>query len=502
MASTHEQALDLPISDLLQVMMEGGKADKKTVDDLIKQIEKAKKSVPRRSPQKQTLESCSMLDEKEAKVIRIEDHHEYRPYFEMKADNMASVETLKAHMKAEGLEPSWLDRKGTLVQIPAETYVGAPKEYEGIIERLLQKNSQGDEARRPQWSRTVVWNTETEEYHRCMPVSMFQEVKKFHQGPKVEVEKNLKGMDKLYKTLLDTRARLMEAQHALAPLYEGAYRGKDGHAIKVKNPASNEGNDFQEEVGIEQCQSAATREQCYAHRDNMGNQGCLFMPDLAHLNPPLQGQAADDWETLKTAHCVDKRIVPFPFRKATDVDQEALQSAKMLKGEKKLYQSGRLPTSDDISDEDIEEPDDASDAVVKMYTDQIEKHYQAYSYNDGLHDGGNLIPLFWDKNGDSTYKKVEGLQNSIWDVKAMLHGTSGTDQSIDEKAAIKMQRMFRKTRNKLGKKMNGRCAPNWTRPTRIGKRSTKNSSTSRTCPRRNVKISTAKRKRRKQSTRK
>ena len=59
MASTHEQALDLPISDLLQVMMEGGKADKKTVDDLIKQIEKAKKSVPCRSPQKQTLESCS-----------------------------------------------------------------------------------------------------------------------------------------------------------------------------------------------------------------------------------------------------------------------------------------------------------------------------------------------------------------------------------------------------------------------------------------------------------
>ena len=263
-------------------------------------------------------------------------------------------------------------------------------------------------------------------------------------------------MDKLYKTLLDTRARLMEAQHALAPLYEGAYRGKDGHAIKVKNPASNEGNGFQEEVGIEQCQSAATREQCYAHRDNMGNQGCLFMPDLAHLNPPLEGQAAKDWKTLKTAHCVDKRIVPFPFRKATDVDQEALQSAKMLKGEKKLYQSGRLPTSDDISDEDIEEPNDASDAVVKMYTDQIEKHYQAYSYNDGLHDGGNLIPLFWDKNGDSTYKKVEGLQNSIWDVKAMLHGTSGTDQSIDEKAAIKMQRMFRNTRNKLGKKMNGR----------------------------------------------
>ena len=153
------------------------------------------------------------------------------------------------------------------------------------------------------------------------------------------------------------------------------------------------------------------------------------MPDLAHLNPKLAGDAAKAWKTLKTAHCVDKRVVPFPTRQATAVDQEALQRKKKFTDENEVYRAGAEPKSRDISNDDIKkgEVEGASDKVVEMYNEQVEKAYQDYAWDDSIHEGGNLIPVFFDKSGFSTYKAM--AKNSVWDLKELLKSDLAETQS-------------------------------------------------------------------------
>ena len=453
-----------PISKLVNIMMEGGDIDSKTVEDLLKEVKKAKEKFPRKKPTKQVVASCGILDEK-SKVVRIEDHPQYKPYFDIKKNGLTSDATIKAHMEAEGLNPDLIDREGLIVRVPAQQYVGAPREYEGIIERILEKNSQkgqdNDERQDPEWSRTYVWNTETEQYHQCMPVSMFQEIKKFQTEQPTSKPTAFEGMDEIYHLLLDMRAKLMEEQRTLGALVlperdaSNVYQGKDGSPVRVDNPAyGDNGKVFPKKVSIDQCQAAETREQCYAHRDDLGRQGCLFMPDLAHLNPKLDGDAAEAWKTLKTAHCVDKRVVPFPTRQATAVDQEALQRKKKFTDENEVYRAGAEPKSRDISNDDIkkDEVEGASDKVVKMYNEQVEKAYQDYAWDDSIHEGGNLIPVFYDKSGLSTYKAM--AKNSVWNLEKLLKSDFGGDAK--QSAASKIAQAFRNKRNTLTKKLNGK----------------------------------------------
>ena len=228
MASTEASTME-PISKLVNIMMEGGDIDPDTLNRLIKQVQAAKENFPRKKPTKQVVASCGILDEKE-KIVRIEDHPQYKPYFDIKKNGLTSDATIKAHMEEEGLNPDLIDREGLQVRIPATQYVGAPREYEGIIERILEKNSQrdqgeeGDEDYRPEWSRTFVWNTETEQYHQCMPVSMFQEIKQFESEQPASKPTAFEGMDEIYHFLLDIRAKMMEEQRTLGVGPAGARR--------------------------------------------------------------------------------------------------------------------------------------------------------------------------------------------------------------------------------------------------------------------------------------
>ena len=241
MASTEASTME-PISKLVNIMMEGGDIDSITLDRLLTQVKKAKEKFPRKKPTKQVVASCGILDEKD-KIVRIEDHPQYKSYFDIKRKGLASDATIKAHMKAEGLNPDLIDREGLKVRIPAQQYVGAPREYEGIIERILEKNSQKgqdkDERQDPEWSRTYVWNTETEQYHQCMPVSMFQEIKKFQSEQPASKPTAFEGMDEIYHLLLDMRAKLMEEQRTLGALVlperdaSNVYQGKDGSPVRV-----------------------------------------------------------------------------------------------------------------------------------------------------------------------------------------------------------------------------------------------------------------------------
>ena len=119
-----------------------------------------------------------------------------------------------------------------------------------------------------------------------------------------------------------------------------------------------------------------------------------------------------------------------------------------------MYRAGAEPKSKDISNDDIkkDEVEGASDKVVKMYNEQVEKAYQDYAWDDSIHEGGNLIPVFYDKSGLSTYKAM--AKNSIWDLEKLLKSDFGGDAK--QSAASKIAQAFRNKRNTLTKKLNGK----------------------------------------------
>ena len=87
-----------------------------------------------------------------------------------------------------------------------------------------------------------------------------------------------------------------------------------------------------------------------------------------------------------------------------------------------------------------------------MYNKQVEKAYRDYAWDDAIHEGGNLIPVFFDKSGRSTYKAMAG--SSIWDMNKLLGSDFGGDAR--QSAASKIGKAWRKKRNTLIKKLNGK----------------------------------------------
>ena len=301
-----------------------------------------------------------------------------------------------------------------------EEMVEGPLELSYVVERILSKGSQGkDRPNRPSWSKTFVYNTKNDTFGQCMPLWMYQEAKKIEDHPEYR-DQTYDNMGDLFEMLLDVREQLREERRFLRGIYvpetdmSKSYTTKDGTPVFVPNPASgaesrvdgHEGQ-YEEKVSIDQCAASRSAEECYLHRDAMGNQACLFMPHLAHLNPPLEKGSAESkaLDTLRTSHCVDRRALPFATRSATPTDELALKTkGKMLKDDKEIYQKGHTMSEADISETKLEEKKPGfknegyavSSAIEKMY----KAEYTDYEFNSAMHPTGNIVPVFFDEHGN------------------------------------------------------------------------------------------------------
>ncbi len=304
-----------------------------------------------------------------------------------------------------------------------------PMEYSHIIETILERAPE-DKYDGAAWRNTFAIDGNSGKMHQCVPLEVYQEMMKIEKEPE-EQKRHYSEAESFNHMLLETHNLLMNEDRIIRSLEvptgseADSYTDKDGKRVMVEPATINRDKDpsgknikYPAEISIDQCGAQKTPEQCYLRRDEKGEQACLYMPHLAHLDPPLEGDAKKAWETLKTSACVDKRVVPFKMRNATGVDEKALRNQDKLNKEQETYQIGT-----ELKDSDIIQSDksyDTLEADVHEFCKKVNCQFDTYKAETAFNaNQGNLVPVFFDKQGNSTY------MSGLYDEYSLKHGVYG-----------------------------------------------------------------------------
>lgn len=340
------------------------------------------------------------------------------------------VENLKKFKETLGIKGKNMNAMETFVdscqEIASEERLKeVGMEYSHIIERILENAPEKKYDNAP-WRNTFAIDGNTGRMHQCVPHTVYQEMMKIEKEPE-EQKRHYQGAEKFYHMLLDTHNLLMNEDRIIRSLEvptgseADSYTDKDGKRVMVPPATIGDKSGYPAEISIDQCGAQKTPEQCYLRRDEKGEQACLYMPHLAHLDPPLKGDAKTAWETLKTSACVDKRVVPFKMRNATGVDEKALRDQKKLKHDPEVYTIGRELKNEDVSETPfVSETENTMEKHVSDFCKNVNCQFDSYKAETAFNaNQGNLVPVFFDKQGNSTYMK------GLYDEYSLKNGVYG-----------------------------------------------------------------------------
>ena len=334
-----------------------------------------------------------------------------------------------------------------LVKTHHGEYVEAPLQMAYVVEKVLEQGSQGKRrSNEPFWLKTFVYNTETGKAGQCMPQAIYDEAVRWQKNPKVQKE-TFEGIANVFETLINFRDTLKEETRILKALYQpsgnaaNTYTDKDGAVVEKEHVG--EGSTLSDgtttisgKVSIDQCGSAHTAEQCYLHRNDKNEQACLYMPHLRHLNPDLtKDEGKDAWEDMQKSVCVDRRAVPFRLeRKANEMDQLAVREKKQYGNDKTDPAYTMKGPSDEAKHDytDIKSGSGYGNRALNLFNTD----YSMYEADSDLTRNGNIVPVFFDVDGTSTF------QSDYYNPEWFLKSTFGERQAA---AAKTIQRAARRT---------------------------------------------------------
>lgn len=333
-----------------------------------------------------------------------------------------------------------------LVKTHHGEYVEAPLQMAYVVEKVLEQGSQGKRrSNEPFWLKTFVYNTETGKAGQCMPQAIYDEAVRWQKNPKVQKE-TFEGIANVFETLINFRDTLKEETRILKALYQpsgsaaNTYTDKDGTVVEKEHVGEgsrlSDGNKIKDMVSIDQCGSAHTAEQCYLHRNEKNEQACLYMPHLRHLNPDLSdAEGKKAWEDMQKSVCVDRRAVPFRLeRKANEMDQLAVRG-KMQYDKNKTDPAYKMKGPSDEAKHkytDIKSGKEYGNMALKLFNTD----YSMYEADSDLTRNGNIVPVFFDVDGSSTF------QSNKYNPKWFSKSTFGERQKA---AAETIQRAARRT---------------------------------------------------------